>query len=157
MEIIFVILKILLIITILILSAFSGKYIADKYDKNRLFYFLAGLVAGPIGVIFLFVIIKIPDKLIVPFITLTVFMIITLSFSHTTLLSGLEWGAIDFRFYLRDPSQKSIKIDEGVRMNRINPRASKDIVILGIDESTVREFSDQGIHWPFPWELHAKF
>ncbi len=157
MEIIFVILKILLIITILILSAFSGKYIADKYDKNRLFYFLAGLIAGPIGVIFLFVIIKIPDKLIVPFITLTVFIIITLSFSHTTLLSGLEWGAIDFRFYLRDPSQKSIKIDEGVRMNRLNPRASKDIVILGIDESTVREFSDQGIHWPFPWELHAKF
>jgi adenylate cyclase len=42
-------------------------------------------------------------------------------------------------------------------MNKINPRASRDIVILGIDESTVREFSDQGIHWPFPWELHAKF
>ncbi len=157
MEIIFVTLKILLIIAILILSAFAGRYIADKYGRNKLFYFLVGLITGPVGVIFLFVIIKIPDKLIVPFITLTVFIIIALSFSHTTLLAGLEWGAIDFRFYLRDPSQKSIKIDEGVRMNRINPRASKDIVILGIDESTVREFSDQGIFWPFPWELHAKF
>lgn len=157
MENPFIAIKIFLVLAIFILSAFAGRYIAGKYERNKLLYFLAGLIAGPVGLIFLFVLIKIPEKLIGPFITFTVFIIITLTFLHTTLLAGLEWGAIDFRFYLRDPSQKSIKIDEGVRMNRVNPRASKDIVILGIDESTVREFSDQGIQWPFPWDLHAKF
>lgn len=157
MEIIFITLKIFAVIAIFISSAFAGKYIAGKYGRNELIYFIIGLIAGPVGLLVLIVIVKIPETLIGPFITFTVFIIITLTFFHTTLLSGLEWSAIDFRFYLRDPSQKSIKIDEGVRINRINPSASKDIVILGIDESTVREFSDQGIHWPFPWELHAKF
>jgi adenylate cyclase len=157
LEIIFALTKVFAVIAVLVISAFTGRYIAGKYGKNELLYFIIGLIAGPAGLLLILVIIRIPEKLIGPFITFTVFIIITISFTQTTLLSGLEWGAIDFRFYVRDPSQKSIKIDEGVRMNKINPRASRDIVILGIDESTVREFSDQGIHWPFPWELHAKF
>jgi CHASE2 domain-containing sensor protein len=33
-------------------------------------------------------------------------------------------------------------------MNKINPRARKDIIIIGIDEGSIREFSDQGIQWP---------
>ena len=156
-EIIFTMTKIVALIAVLVISAFTGRYIAGKNGKNEPLYFIIGLIAGPVGLLLLLVIIRIPAKLMGPFITFTVFVIITISFTHTTLLSGLEWGTIDFRFYVRDPSQKSIKIDEGVRMNKINPRASKDIVILGIDESTVREFSDQGIHWPFPWDLHAKF
>ena len=149
--------KILLIGSVLILSAFTGRYLARKYGRNEPLFFIAGLIAGPVGLLLLLIIIKLPEKLISAFITFTVFIIITFAFTHTTLLSGLEWGAIDFRFYVRDPSQKSIKLDEGVRMNRVNPRANRDIVILGIDENTVREFSGQGIHWPFPWELHAKF
>ncbi len=156
-EIIFTMTKIFVLIAVLVISAFTGRYIAGKYGKNEPLYFFIGLIAGPVGLLLLLILIRIPAKLMGPFITFTVFVIITISFTQTTLLSGLEWGTIDFRFYVRDPSQKSIKIDEGVRMNKINPRASKDIVILGIDESTVREFSDQGIHWPFPWDLHAKF
>ena len=149
--------NVLFIIAVLLISAFTGRYIARKYGKNELLYFIIGLMAGPAGLLLLLVLIRLPQKFIGPFITFTVFILIIVSYTQTTLLSGLEWGTIDFRFYVRDPSQKSIKIDEGVRMNKINPRASKDIVILGIDESTVREFSDQGIHWPFPWDLHAKF
>ena len=149
--------KVLLIVSVFVLSAFAGRSLARKYGRNEPLFFIAGLLAGPAGLLLLLIIINIPEKFIGAFITFTVFVIITFSFTHTTLLSGLEWSAIDFRFYVRDPSQKSIKLDEGVRMNRVNPRAHKDIVILGIDENTVREFSDQGIHWPFPWELHAKF
>jgi class 3 adenylate cyclase/CHASE2 domain-containing sensor protein len=69
----------------------------------------------------------------------------------------MEWGSVDFRFFLRDPAEKAVKLEEGVKMGRINPRANKNIVILGIDENTVRDFSDRGINWPFPWNVHAKF
>lgn len=101
-----------------------------KFDKNRLAGFLISLV---------------------------LFLIIFLLFSQTTIFEMVERGAIDFRFYLRDPSEASIKLEDGVRMGRINQRARKDIIILGIDENTIRVFSDEGIQWPFPWKIHAKF
>ena len=91
------------------------------------------------------------------FISILVFIIFSLVYTQTNLIDGLERGSIDFRFYLRDPSEKSVKLEEGVRMGRINPRARKDIVILGIDENTIRDFSDKGIQWPFPWNIHSKF
>jgi len=69
----------------------------------------------------------------------------------------MEWGSIDFRFFLRDPSERSIKLEDGARMGRINPKARKDILILGIDENTIRSFSDEGVQWPFPWDIHSKF
>ncbi len=90
-------------------------------------------------------------------ISLIIFLIVSFFYSQTTLFEGMEWGSIDFRFFLRDPSEKAVKLEEGVKMGRINPRANKDIVILGIDENTVRDFSDKGINWPFPWNIHAKF
>jgi len=89
-------------------------------------------------------------------ISVAVFIIIIILFSQTTILTGLEWSSIDFRFYMRDPSQKPVKLEEGVKLTKINPRARKDIIIIGIDENTVREFGDKGIHWPFPWQVHAK-
>lgn len=110
---------------------FAGRFIAQKHDK-------------------------LSEKIISPIITLFVFLLMVILFTQTSILTGLEWGAIDFRFYMRDPSQKTVKLEEGVKMNRINPRARKDIVIIGIDEETVNDFSNQNIHWPFPWDKHAK-
>ena len=101
-----------------------------KFDKNR----ILGLV-----------------------ISLMLFLIFFLLYSQTTLFEMAERGALDFRFFLRDPSEKSEKIGEGVRRTSINRRENKDLVILGIDENTVRDFSEQNIHWPFPWDIHAKF
>jgi len=155
-KIIFLILKISIVLGILIASAYAGRLLAKKLDKSVWLYTLLGLFTGPIGLIFIIILTKLPEKFSGLFISFSVFLLITLLFTQTTILSGLEWGAIDFRFYLRDPSQASVKLEEGVRMNKINPRARKDIIIIGIDESTIREFSDQGIQWPFPWQIHAK-
>lgn len=155
-ELIIIILKVLFLLFILIGSGFAGKYIARKNDKSVSLFFIIGLLTGPVGLLFIFLIIKLPEKFIGPFITVSVFIVIVALYTQTTILSGLEWGSIDFRFYIRDPSQKTVKLEEGVKMNRINPRARKDIVIIGIDESTIREFSDRGIQWPFPWDIHAK-
>ena len=89
--------------------------------------------------------------------SLIVFGAFSVIYTQTTLLDGIERSAIDFRFFLRDPSEKAKKIEEGVRKGTINPRARKDIAILGIDEVTIRDFSDNGVQWPFPWDIHAKF
>ena len=90
-------------------------------------------------------------------IALFFFLVVGFLYSQTRLFDGLESGSIDFRFYLRDPSQKTEKLQEGVRMGSRNPRARDDIIILGIDESTIRDFSRRGINWPFPWDIHAMF
>jgi len=149
--------SILIFILILTASAFMGKRIARKYGKSETPFFLVGLFTGPIGLFILFILIRIPEKFIAPFITFIVFLLISVLYLNTTILSGLEWSSIDFRFFLRDPSERAVELQEGAKLNRINPRARKDIVILGIDESTIREFSDRGIQWPFPWEIHATF
>lgn len=71
----------------------------------------------------------------------------------------MENDSVDFRFFLRAPSQKSEKIKEGVSVIQKNPRARNDIIILGIDENTLRDFNSRGIaqSFPFPWNIHAKF
>lgn len=140
-----------------LLFALGGFYIARRYEKSKIAFTLIGLFTGPVGLLFIFILIKLPEKFVSPFIAVSVFLLLSLTYSQTTLLSGLEWGSIDFRFYLRDPSQKSEKLQEGVRLNKLNPRARKDIIIAGIDENTFREFSNNGINWPYPWRYHAKF
>lgn len=90
-------------------------------------------------------------------ITILVFIIISLLYGFTKIFDRMEWGATDFQFYLRDPSEKSKMIEKGAELRMPNRRARKDIIILGIDERTVRHFSDQGIQWPYPWEIHATF
>jgi adenylate cyclase len=90
-------------------------------------------------------------------ISLLVFIVLASTLLLTTLFDRMENGSVDFRYFLRDPSERSKKLQEGVRINHKNPRANKDIVILGIDEVTIREFDSQGIQWPFPWTVHAKF
>jgi len=130
-EIIVLIIKIAVPLIIIAGLIFIGRFIARKHEK-------------------------LSEKIVSPIITLFIFLLMVILFTQTSILSGLEWGAIDFRFYMRDPSQKSVKLEEGVKMNKINPRARKDIVIIGIDEETINDFSNQGIQWPFPWEKHAK-
>ncbi len=87
-------------------------------------------------------------------------ILIAVIYSWTNLFDRLEVGSTDYRFWLRDPSEKSIEQKEGViegeaRRSEPNKKARKDIIIIGIDETTIREFSDQGINWPFPWSKHA--
>jgi adenylate cyclase len=73
------------------------------------------------------------------------------------LFETTELGSVDFRFYLRNPMEKPEKLQKGVKSMVVNNRARKDIIIIGIDEMTLREFADEGIIWPFPWNVHAKF
>lgn len=90
-------------------------------------------------------------------ISLAVFAIISVLFTLTTLMDRMELGAGDFLFFLRDPAEKSKVIQKGAELRLPNKRARKDIIIIGIDERTIRHFSDQGIQWPFPWDIHARF
>ncbi|MBN1535002.1 MAG: adenylate/guanylate cyclase domain-containing protein [Spirochaetes bacterium] len=76
-------------------------------------------------------------------------------YSQTRIFDRMEVGTVDTRFWLRDPSEKSVAITDKARRFAANPKARKDIVIIGIDETTIREFSDRGINWPFPWNKHA--
>lgn len=90
-------------------------------------------------------------------ISLVIFVFIGLIYSQLTLLDGLENNSVDFKFYIRAPEQKSEKIKQGVSIIKKNPLAREDIIILGIDENTIRAFNEIGINWPFPWDVHAKF
>ncbi len=90
-------------------------------------------------------------------VSILVFVMLSFFYSMTRLLDGMENGSINFKFFLRDPSEKARKLQEGVKITKKNPRSRDDIVILGIDESTIREFTDKNIPWPFPWNIHAKF
>ena len=92
--------------------------------------------------------------------SLVLFGIIALLSYQTRIFDVLEQSAIDFRFFLRDPSEKAEKIEIGeqtVTRTTPNKKARQDIVILGIDESTIRDFSNRNIQWPFPWKIHARF
>ena len=86
-----------------------------------------------------------------------VFLVIVIMFTQLSVFDIFETASLDFRFFLRDPSEKSEKIAQGVRRSKKNENAREDIVILGIDENTIRDFSDRNIHWPFPWSIHATF
>lgn len=89
--------------------------------------------------------------------TIAVFAIVAVLLLFTTILDRMELGANNFMFFLRDPAEKSQVIQKGAELRLPNKRARKDIIIIGIDERTIRHFSDQGIQWPFPWDIHAKF
>ncbi|MCL1833470.1 MAG: adenylate/guanylate cyclase domain-containing protein [Leptospirales bacterium] len=150
------------IIAILIASAFFGKNYAAKNDKSVPFLFITGLLTGPIGLAFIYIFAKLPEKLAGIFISILVFIIAAILFTNTEILKGLESSAIDFRFFIRDPEQIIERIREGdgvkgkVSRSSVNVKARDDIVIIAIDESTIREFSDNGIQWPFPWKIHAQ-
>ncbi|MCP4129824.1 MAG: adenylate/guanylate cyclase domain-containing protein [bacterium] len=94
--------------------------------------------------------------------TLTLFLLLGAIYSGTRLFTGMELGSINFRFYLRATDTQSQEHKEGVKKGRAkkrmtNPRARKDLVILGIDENTIRNFTKKKINWPFPWDKYAQF
>ncbi len=97
------------------------------------------------------------NRLVAFLISFVIFIFIALIYTQLTLLDRLENNAIDFKFYMRAPEQKSDKIKQGVSIIKRNPMAREDIIILGIDENTLRAFNELGITWPFPWDVHAKF
>ena len=76
-------------------------------------------------------------------------------FYFTSLFDRMEKGAIDTLFYLRDPAEKIEVLKKGVEHIRINQRAHKDIIVIGIDGDTVNRLSNQRIQWPYPWDIHA--
>ncbi len=90
-------------------------------------------------------------------IAILIFGLLSIVYTQTKLLDGIEWSSTDFRFFLRDPSQKARTLKGNVKVTTLNPRAHRDIIVLGIDEETIREFDNQEIEWPFPWNIHAKF
>lgn len=89
--------------------------------------------------------------------SIVLFTIIVFFYSQTRILDGMELGSINFRFFMRDPSQKGKKLQEGVKIFKPNPRSRTDIIILGIDENSIRDFTEKNILWPFPWNIHSKF
>lgn len=103
------------------------------------------------------------NQLFMVLISFLIFILLVLSYTQTGLLEGLERGAVNFRFFLRDPAEKGKKIKERITITQPNPKARKDIIILGIDLTTIRKFADKEAEagkrylWPFPWNVHAKF
>ena len=93
-----------------------------------------------------------------------VFLLIFTTFKYTRLLERLELGTTDFLFWLRDPidiesldKMKKDLANTGAIPISTNKRVRKDILIIGIDESTLRDFdNERKIHWPFPWNTHAQ-
>jgi adenylate cyclase len=80
-----------------------------------------------------------------------------LLYTSTTVLDGLENMSLNFRFAMRNPELNSKSVELGITTQEKNPLASEDIVILTIDEETVRYFGEGGITWPYPWEVHSTF
>jgi adenylate cyclase len=89
------------------------------------------------------------------------FVLITIFF-FSAISERMELSTTDYMFQFRDPAEYQdpekirMTLPKGVEIRTPNKNARKDIIILGIDESTIRQFSDQGIHWPFPWEIYEK-
>lgn len=88
-------------------------------------------------------------------VAMILFLLITGIYKYTILFENPENSSVSFRFQLRDPGEKKRKLEGGAQAYKPNPRAHKDIMIVGIDEDTIRTFTDEGITWPFPWEIHA--
>ncbi len=95
------------------------------------------------------------NHLISLLISLGLFLIFTGLFRFTTVLDGMEMGSVDFRFYMRSPFQEVRKLGDKVTISRKNPNARDDIVIVAIDEDTIKTFlQEEDIRWPFPWDMH---
>jgi adenylate cyclase len=88
--------------------------------------------------------------------SLVTLLIISLLF-FSAIFERFELVVVDYMFYFRDPDEKSKVIQKGAELRLPNKRARRDIVIFGIDERTIRHFSDKGVQWPFPWDIHSKF
>jgi adenylate cyclase len=112
-------------ITILLQERPMGIF---KYDKNQLLALLLSVV---------------------------IFFLFTGFYKYSRIFDGLESGAIDFRFRMREPFKEVRKLGDRITTFKRNPRARDDIVICAIDEDTLKTFSqEEDIRWPFPWDMH---
>jgi len=86
------------------------------------------------------------------------FVIIFLS-TFANVFDRFELNSENFRFFLRKSfeDRRNKKLGEGAMLIHSNARAHPDIVIIGIDEDTIREFDKVEVYWPFPWQVHAQF
>ncbi|MCX7678938.1 MAG: adenylate/guanylate cyclase domain-containing protein [Spirochaetes bacterium] len=95
------------------------------------------------------------NQLIALLLSIGLFLIFGATYKYSRIFDGLENGAIDFRFRMREPFKETRKLGEGITSYKRNPRAREDIVICAIDEDTLKTFSqEEDIRWPFPWEIH---
>ena len=76
---------------------------------------------------------------------LVVFGLILLVTHGTLLIDKLEMKALDFNFRLKS-TFRAQRIQEGVTVREQNPNVSPDIVLVGIDDSSLDRFGE----WPFP-------
>jgi adenylate cyclase len=81
---------------------------------------------------------------------LAVFLVIWLFSSVTDVFSRLETDVLDLHFQLKFRKEREI-VESGVIEETQNLRISNDIVILGIDSSTLDTFG----RWPFSRDIHA--
>lgn len=89
-------------------------------------------------------------------ISIATFIIMVILF-FSAIFERMELGAMDYMFFFRAPGEVTKILKKGVERREPNARARNDIIILGIDETTIRHFSDMGIQWMFPWDIHARF
>ncbi len=92
--------------------------------------------------------------------SIVISIIISLVYVQTSILDGIENASTDFKFFFRAPEQAFKKIKEGAIFLK-NPMARDDLIIIGVDENTLRTFNDTKINnknqtWPFDRNIHAK-
>jgi len=84
------------------------------------------------------------------FIGLAVFLLMTWFTFGTVLISNLEMGVLDFNFRLKN-TMTGNRIQEGVSVVQSNPRISRDLLLVGIDDKALDKYGK----WPFPRSRHA--
>ncbi len=95
------------------------------------------------------------SQLLAILISVGLFFLFSGLYKYSRIFDGMENGAIDFRFRMREPFKEVKKLGDRVTTFKRNPRAREDIVICAIDEDTLKTFSqEEDIRWPFPWDMH---
>lgn len=95
------------------------------------------------------------NHLFILLISFVIFVLCTGLYRYTTILDGMEMSSIDFRFYMRSPFQEVRKLGDRITISRKNPNARDDIVLVAIDEDTIKTFlQEEDMRWPFPWDMH---
>ena len=84
------------------------------------------------------------------FIGAAIILIILLINSFSGLLDDIELKIMDTHFFLKEGFSNVI-FQEGAITSDYNPKKSQDILIIGIDQTTLSKYG----HWPFPRWRHA--
>ncbi len=79
-----------------------------------------------------------------------VFLLLLALSNGTILISNLELNVLDFNFRLKNIGRRTM-VQEGVTLEKRNPKISPDILIVGIDDRSLDKFG----RWPFPRYTHA--